>query len=83
MGGASRGRGWAPKLQWQYLNMTCTNADLVYNYLADDHTPNLRKVDTKEAMLALHHAWSQRGESMRIYKVEHAPPASEKEKLPM
>ena len=75
VGGVRGGRGgWAPKLQWPYLNITWNNAGLVYNYLADEHTPGLRKVDTKEAMSELTHAWSQRGKPMRKYKEEHAPP---------
>ena len=54
--------------------MTCNNADLVYNHLSDEYAPNLRKLDTQGGMHELAHAWSQRGEPLRQYKVEHAPP---------
>jgi hypothetical protein len=81
LGGESKTHGWSPKLHWRYINMGCNNSHIMYNAILDNHAPLQARLNRREGMKELAHAWSQRGEPMRLHKVEHAPPFMSFERL--
>ena len=74
LGGKSGTNGWSPELHWCYVNMGCNNDNVMYQTLCGMHQPDRKILDRRGGLKELAHAWSQRGEPMRKYKVEHATP---------
>ena len=71
LGGKSRTHNWSPKLVLRLVNMTMNNAYKIYDALVDEHTPDRRFLEMREAIEEMTHAFFQRGTSMRSQKAEH------------
>ena len=53
--------------------MGCNNGNIMYQALSEMHQPDRKILDRRGGLKELAHAWSQRGDPMRKYKVEHPP----------
>ena len=71
LGGQIKAHNWSPKVFWRLINISMVNAFVLYNALAEEHNPDSKPLDMKQAIKEATHAFCQRGESMRRQKAEH------------
>ncbi|KAL7527926.1 hypothetical protein ACHAXR_002197 [Thalassiosira sp. AJA248-18] len=65
MDGQTKGHNWAPKLHMRFFNFG------IYDALADEHTPDRRKMTMPQCVKFLSHDLMQRGPPMRSLLPEH------------
>ena len=71
LGGQSKAHNWSPKGFWRLIHISMANVFVLYKALAEEHNPDSKPLDMKQAIKEATHAFCQRCESIQKQKAEH------------